>query len=197
MTDSSNSRAVNELIARSGILKQLADEDAARRSAQHADLRQRKAAALAAFQKQKPVADAAVAAADKKADDARKLADQALQDYIAARAKLDTVYGTLSGTVDPIDREMRTCCDPAIDAFKAELEQLRTDTPALHRNTQDPNGPYTDLNGNKFRDNRFEVQARVVAISDALGAADRLKIDPNVDDVPAAIDAIRKSIPEA
>lgn len=184
MTD--NSRAVNELIARSGILKQLADEDEVRRSAQHANLRQRKAAAIALFQKQKPVADAATAAADKKADDARKLADQALKDYIDARGKLDTVYGTLTATVDPIDKQMLTCYDPAIDAFKIQMTTFKSEIASLYR-----------LSTDRESDNSAAVNARARALNDAMEAADRLKIDPSVDDVPAAIDAILKSIPEA
>jgi hypothetical protein len=186
MTDKHHTRAVIELVARSGILKKLADEDEERRAAQHAGLRQRKAAAVVLYQKQMPAADAAVAAADKKADDARKLANDAMQEYIAARGKQDAVRGTFIGTTEPIDREMLTCYDPAIDAFKAELKTLQDGCATLFRLSED-----------RKTDNSAAIDARVRALIEARDAADRLKIDSSANDVPAALAAIRKSIPEA
>jgi hypothetical protein len=186
MSERTIASQVAEILARTGIGRQIADENEANRAAQHADLRKRKAAALALFQKQKPVADAATAAADVKAAEAKKLADQALNDYIAARAKLDTVYGTLTGTLEPIDKEMLTCYDPAIDAFVAELNALKIGCGNLYRLSED-----------KQSNNSVAVNARVRALMDACDAANRLKIDPSIEDMPAAIASIRTSIPKA
>jgi hypothetical protein len=185
MTDRSIANVVADILARTGIGKQIADENEAKRSAQHADLRARKATALALFLKQQPACDAAVAAADRQADDARKLADKALAAYIDARSKQDAVRGTLTGTVDPIDKEMRTCYDPAIDAFKIQLESLRSDCTQLFKLSQDGK-----------TDNSAAVNLRIRALIDARDAADRLKIDPNVDDIPAALAAILATIPK-
>jgi hypothetical protein len=186
MTERSIAQHVAEILARTGIGKQLADENEANRSAQHAALRARKAAAISLFQKQKPTADALVAAADTKAENARKLADAALQEYISARTKLEAVYGTLTGAVDPIDKEMRTCYDPAIDAFKAELETLKSDCAHLFW-----------VSADRTTDNSAAVNARVRALMEARDAADRLKIDHIVTDVPAALAAILATIPKA
>jgi len=172
-------KQVREILARTGIGKQLAVEAESERVTRHEALRARKAAAIAKFLKDKPAADALVRAADQKAVDAQELAKVALNDYVKAREKLDTVHGTLSSVVDPVDKEMRTCCDPAIDAFKAELEAMRAECPNLQRVSDDGK-----------TDNR-------AAINNALDAAERMKIDPTVDDVPAALAAILKSIPQA
>lgn len=183
-------QTVPELLQRSStgrqLSKQLEDEFEAERDARHADLRKRKAAAIALFHKQKPGADAAVKAADDKEASARKLAEEALQDYIKARAVLDTVYGTMTGTVDPLDREMRTCCDPRIEDFIVELEALKSGCLGLYRVSADGKS-----------DNAAAIQTRAIAIRNALDAAERLKIDPGVADAGSAIDQLRNSIPKA
>jgi hypothetical protein len=191
------SQAVEQILARTGIGKQIADEAEANRVAQHAGLRKRKAAALARFLKDKPGAESGIAAADAQARAAQKAAEDAFRTYLKAREALDTVYGTLTVVVDPIDLEMKQCYDPRIDSFMAELEELRAATPGLHRTWPDSKGPFTDTNGNRLSDNRVAIESRIRAIGEIRDAAERLKIHEGVEDVPAELDRLRKSIPEA
>jgi len=191
------SQAVEQILARTGIGKQMADEAAANRLAQHAGLRKRKAAALARFLKDKPAAEAGVAAAEDMARAAQKAHEVALAAYIKARENLDTVYGTLTVVVDPIDLEMKQCYDPRIDAFVTELDSLKTASPGLYRGWPDSKGPNTDTNGNRFSDNRAAIESRIRAIGEVRDAAERLKIHHEVEDVGAEIDRLRNSIPKA
>jgi hypothetical protein len=177
--------------------QQILDEEAAEQAANHAAARQRKRNAIAKYLQAKPAADAEIASAEADARAAEKAALAAHEKYIAARGRFDAVYGELSAVTEAEDRIMRASYDPAIDAFLDELATLKAATPDLYRTRPDPRGPFKDTNGNAFADNRAAIEASVRAISNVQDLAELLKTNPDVDDVAAEIDRLRKTIPEA
>jgi chromosome segregation ATPase len=190
-------RAVRELLGRTGVGKQLAEEEAARRRAEHQALRERKAASVKRLLAERPKAEAAVAAAEAKQRAAVLAAEAALQDYIRAREVLDTIVGTHSNELAELHPKMHASCDPRIDDFLAELRAAQAGCANLCRTWPAPNGPYAAADGRRVADNRLEVERRVRAIREAIDEAERLKLAHDVTDVGAELERLRRAIPEA
>lgn len=190
-------QAVNQILERTGIGRQLRDEAEAQRAARFEALRKRKAEALAKYAKDSPKAAALVEAAEAKQRAAQKAAEDALQEYIRAREVQSNVIGTLQSVVDPIDAEMRQCHDPAISELERDLEAQRADIPNLLHTVADPDGPLVTAQGHRFRSNQAAVDRRHRAILAVQDECKRLRIHPDVTDVAGEIARLRKSIPEA
>lgn len=188
---------VTEILARSGIGAKLAHEAEVQRAAQHAACRARKKAAIAKYFRDKVPAEALVKSIDDKAIAAQKAAELALDDYLRARASLDAVRDTMTAITEPAEREMLGCYDLRIDAFIAELIELRAATPALARTWPDPEGRLRLSNGQHASDNSVLISARITAINLAIDCANRLKINEAVDDIPAELSRLRNSLPSA
>jgi hypothetical protein len=191
-------QALEALLTHTGLGDKIQKDLDDGRAAKFEALRRRKVDSVARFQRGAAPANAAVAAAEEKEKQARKLADEAIKDYVKAREQHSTVYETHRNECAELDREMLTCYDPAIDAFIAELHELRRTNQQRLRSWPDEKGELLDVNRRRMSDNSDAVNRRDAAIFHlAHDVVPTLRTAHHVADVAAEIERLRNTIPEA
>jgi len=181
--------AVNALLEHTGVGDKLAAAEVARRNAACAEARTKKRAATTKFLAERDHLQALLNAADDKQKSAQKAAETAMLEWISLREKFSQVHDELTSVSVGFDATLRQNQDPAIAAFADELAALKQAASGLYRATPAGDGTYTD--------NRAAVNARIRAIGEVAEATERLKVDPNIDNVAAEITRLRNSIPKA
>jgi hypothetical protein len=188
--------AVEELLARTGVGQQIADELAAQRVAKVTAARKAKGAAIARFVAERARLQPLLATAEKEQALAVQAAEAAIHKQIKVREQFTTVHDELTSVQVGFDAELRTNAHPQIDTTIEELKQLRAAAPSLIRRTFHKDGKYSE-HGTRFDVNDVAVNKRMKRLADAIEECERMKIDPAVVDEPAELGKILASIPEA
>lgn len=128
---------------------------------------------------------------------------QTVQDALeAAKAEANAAYLELQGTTHSLDagirdhqRELERTADPQIDAFIVELDGLAKKTRKRSIETRQEGKIFFGGGSEKLFSTRPAMQRRLEAIRDAIGEAERLKLEVGAD-VEARIGEIRDAIPK-
>jgi len=141
---------------------------------------------------------------EKTLEDKRKKLGKTEAAKVVAEEEVQTAYNALrrlslssDHQVGLIDGELRTSADPAIDDFIRELADMGDATRKMRPRSQEAVVNRDEFNRPIFaisHSSRPSILARMSAIREAVQTAEVLRLQA-IENLPAAIDAIRQGIP--
>lgn len=168
------------LLERTGLGAELRDQAEQERARRVTAARAAKRQAQAEFLRARDTLQPKLNAAERKQEDARKAAEAALQDWITLRQQFSDVHEVEWAARQKADAELIANANPEFDVLVADLERMR-----------DALGEEQRLV--KSSDGFAKLQPRMQRLQALIEEAQRLKLDPDIDDEPAAIARIRKT----
>lgn len=189
--------AVEQLLARTGVGRQIAAEREKERADKVAAARKTKAAAISKFLAERDRLQPLLKAAEADQAAAVKAAEAAIQRQIRLREQFSAIHDEVSLVQAPLDAELLANAHPAIDQAVQELEARKKLAPTLHRVIPDRSGPLViNATGGRGRDNSREVREHVLSLNAAIEALGRLKVAPGAIDEAAEISRILNTVVE-